>query len=340
MGLGEAIPVHLDLVPGLLLAGGVGLLGVLVAMPKIIPKLHGAGITGRDINKPDRPVVAEMGGIGVFLAFNAGVFTLLLVHPLPATAQLLILVALITTAGAALTGVMDDLVELRQRFKAFIPMVFAAPLAVYLNDYTIRFPLVGSVDFMLLYPLVLVPVGIASASNSFNMLEGYNGLGAGMGLVMTVAMGLLVTWAGHPEALVILVPFGGALLGFLWFNLYPAKVFPGDTLTLLTGAVLAAAAMIGKVEFWGLLLFLPHIVEFVLKARGSFTGKNFADRVEPDPPRAPRLHYAGKVESLVHVPLKRFRMREPTMAYLFWGLEALLAALVLVAFVATRGGAA
>ena len=328
MGLGDSIAVHATFEQALLAATVTAFVGTLVVMPRVIRKLRGAGVVGRDINKPGRPEVAEMGGIGVFLTFNAGVFVFLVLAGAGFVDHELVLVSLVTLAGAAMTGIIDDLVELRQRFKAFIPVVFAAPLAIYVSDYTITFPFVGSVSFGLLYPLVLVPLGITCASNSFNMLEGYNGLGAGVGIVMVAAMCALILLVGDPVAFVLLLPFGAALVAFLFFNRYPARVFPGDTLTLLAGALLAAAAMIGKIEFWGALLFIPHILEFILKARGSFMGKNFADEVVPDPPRAPRLIFHGKTESLTHIPLKRWRMREPTLSAFFWVLEGALALIV------------
>lgn len=336
MPLADALPVHLPLEQALVLGGVIAFLGTLAAMPRIIHKLRGAGIVGRDINKPGRPEVAEMGGIGVFLGFYTGVFAILLTYEVPLLDQTVVLVALITAAGAAMTGVMDDLIELRQRFKAFIPLVFAAPLAVYLSDYTIAFPLVGAIDFGLAYPLLLVPFGIACAANSFNMLEGYNGLGAGMGLIMTAALALMVWVQGTHAALLLLLPLGGALLAFLVFNKYPAKAFPGDTMTLLVGAVLAAAAMIGKVEFWGALLFLPHIVEFFLKAKGKFEAENFARHVEARAGKAPLLGYEGPTESLTHVVLKGRRLTEPAISATFWGLEAALAAAALTGFILTR----
>lgn len=335
MVLGDLAP-QLAFWPALGVAGLVALVGTFVAMPRIILKLVGAGITGRDINKPGRPVVAEMGGIGVFLGLNAGVFVFLVLHDLPAREQTLLLAGLMTAAGAAMTGVIDDLVELRQRFKAFIPLVFAAPLAIFVSDYAVTFPGIGAVDFGLLYPLALVPLGIACAANGFNMLEGYNGLGAGLGIITAAALCVLVVLNGHLEALAILVPLGASLAAFLWFNKYPARAFPGDTMTLLVGALLAAGAIIGKVEFWGALLFVPHVVEFFLKARGSFVAENFARRAYSTGNGAPILDYDGRTESLTHVVLKLGGMTEPKVSAVFWGMQLLLALLVVGAFVLLR----
>lgn len=336
MSLLEALGASIGLRAALALGIAVALLGALLVTPKAIRKLRGAGITGRDVHKPGRPEVPEMGGLAVFLAFNMGVFTVLALGNLPATHLSLLLASLIVAAGACVTGVLDDLIALRQRFKAFIPLAFAAPLALFVQDYRVAFPLVGPVDLGLVYPLVLVPLAIACASNGFNMLEGYNGMGAGMGIIMAAAISALAILQGTLVGLALLFPLVGALGGFLWFNHYPARVFPGDTMTLLVGAVLAAGAILSKVEFWAALLFVPHVVEFFLKARGHFEAENFA-AIDSAAHNPALLRYEGPTESLTHVVLRRQGMTEPGVTRFFWGLEAVLAALVVLAFVASRG---
>lgn len=337
MSLAEMLGLGLG--PRLALAIGlsVALVGALLVTPKTLRKLRGAGIVGRDRHKPGAPEVPEMGGLAVFLAFNAGVFAVLATAGFPLSQQAVVLAGVITAAGACITGVLDDLVDLRQRFKAFIPLVFAAPLALYAPDTRIAFPLLGSVDFGLFYPLVLVPLAVTCASNGFNMLEGYNGMGAGLGIVLGTAIAALAILQGNLAGLALLFPLIGALGGFLYYNVYPARGFPGDTMTLLTGAVLASGAILSKVEFWAALLFLPHIVEFFLKARGHFEAENFAERVPGDTSDPPLLQYRGPTESLTHIPMKRRPMTERGLTHFFWGLEALLAVTVLAVFVALRG---
>lgn len=335
MSLAELFGPGLGLRGALALGLVVAMLAALVVTPRAMRKLRGAGIVGRDRHKPGEPEVPEMGGLAVFIAFNLGVFAVLALGGVSAPAQVLLLASLIVAAGACITGVIDDLVALRQRFKAFIPLAFAAPLALFAPTSYVAFPLVGPVELGLLYPLVLVPLAITCASNGFNMLEGYNGLGAGVGIVIAAALSVLAIHQGTLTGLVLLFPLIGALGGFLWFNAYPARVFPGDTMTLLTGAVLASGAILSKVEFWGALLFVPHILEFFLKARGHFKAQNFA-RIVDAQQEPPVLTYEGPTESLTHLVLSRRRMTERGVALAFWGLETVLALAVIGAALATR----
>ncbi|MHB8632534.1 MAG: MraY family glycosyltransferase [Thermoplasmatota archaeon] len=304
-----------------------------IVTPRAISKLRGAGIVARDRHKPDLPEIAEMGGLAVFLAFNVGAFAILGSRNLEPAVQVLVLASLVVCAGACITGILDDLISLRQRFKAVIPLAFAAPLAVYVESYQVTFPFVGVVDFRLLYPLLLVPLGIAFASNAFNMLEGFNGLGAGLGIALAMALGAMAVLSGNLAGLAILVPMVGALAAFLFYNAFPARVFPGDTMTLLVGASLACGAILSKLEFWVALLMLPHFVEFALKASASFKVQSFADRVDAEG----HLFRDAPVRSLTHVPMKiRPGISERGLVRVLWGAHAAYCGVVLCGFLLAR----
>ncbi|MHB1261329.1 MAG: MraY family glycosyltransferase [Thermoplasmatota archaeon] len=302
----------------------VAFLVALNLAPIAIKKLRGAGMVGRDRHKPDRPEVAEMGGIIVFGGFMAGLFVMLMLADLGDRIDALVLATAILGCGAAIAGILDDFLALRQRFKAFLPFVFALPLALFVDDSTIVFPVLDAVDLGIAYALVLVPLAVACGSNSFNMLEGFNGLGAGLGLIMAVGISVAAWIGGDLTGLMITVPLSGALVAFLFYNAYPAKIFPGDTMTLFVGAMLVSAAILSKVEFVAGVLFLPFIVEFFLKAQGSFEVQSFAARIE-----GRRLYHEGPIRSLTHVALGRRGSTERTVVTRLWLLEVGLVAVTL-----------
>lgn len=275
---GQYLGYREALLIGFLVAG----VACILVMPRAIRKLHGAGIVGKDRHKPGRPEVAEMGGLAVFLAFNAGVFSILAVALDLGLAVELILLALVVVTGATMAGILDDLIDLRQKFKTLISFAFALPLSLFVADYTVWFPLIGVVDLGWAYPLLLVPVAVACASNGFNMLEGFNGLGAGLGIINATTLIVVSLLSGNLLGLALLGPLVGALVGFWTFNAYPARVFPGDTMTLMVGATLACAAIIGKVEFWAGVLLIPQILEFAMKARSRFPTRQWGGQLQPD----------------------------------------------------------
>lgn len=296
-----------------------------VAMPLLIRKLRGAGILGRDVNKPGAPEVPEMGGLGWFLGFYSGVFVALAFRLLNGELEPLYLAALITVAGAAMAGILDDLIKLRQRFKAFISFVFAAPMVVFASDYTIAIPLLGDVGFGLWYPLLLVPLGIAAAAQTMNMLEGFNGLSAGNSLL--IGLGLLAVSILRDDATVLplLAPFLAATLVFLAYNRHPARVFPGDIFTLSTGALLACVAIIGDMEVAGVIMFAPQILEFGMKfLRDLPSGEWWGDLDDEGLLHCPP---GGPVGLPQWVMKRTGGVTEPRLVMWLWGIQALFVAL-------------
>jgi UDP-N-acetylglucosamine--dolichyl-phosphate N-acetylglucosaminephosphotransferase len=260
-----------------------------------------------------------MGGLAVVIGFYVGV-NVLTIWGENNLASSIFYLSLLAVLGAAVTGIMDDLFSLRQRVKAFLPFIFAIPLGNLMVETGNTVLL--AVDFGILM-LFIAPFGITSASNATNMLEGFNGLGAGMGIIITSAMIALSVALGRTEGLFLLLPLLGALAAFLWFNKYPAKIFPGDSMTLFVGATVACAAIIANLKSFGAVLFIPMIVEFFLKARGHFKGENYGT-IEEDG----TLSYDGRIESLAHVIMKRRRVNERQLVYILWGIEILVSVIV------------
>lgn len=324
------LPADWSLGDGRLWAAGAGLaFAVTVAlMPLAIRKLRGARIVGKDRHKPGRPDVAEMGGLGLFAGLMAGSVVMLAASGLTAPDSSMALAALLAVSGAALVGVLDDLIALRQRFKAVLPFAFAAPLALFVQDTAVAFPW-GTVDFGLLYPLLLVPLGVACASNGANMLEGFNGLGAGLALIIASALSVLAILTGNHLGLVVLIPLAAACLGFLLFNFHPARAFPGDVGTLTMGAALAVGAMLGKLEFPGALMFLLVVAEFLVKARNGFPTVGWGGDLRDGKLYAPPKRPVGLAQMLLKAT---GGVHERTLVLLFYALQAALCAAVVVAF--------
>lgn len=272
-----------------------------------------------------------MGGLGVVLGFYVGV-TLLVVFssPTDAPARPYFYAALLASLGAGVVGLLDDMFGIRKRTKAILPFVLALPLgaAVYESgDVT----LVGlNLGVLMVFA---VAAGITSAANAANMLEGLNGLGAGTMIIMTTAMIALTFLVGSSEGAFLLFPLLGSLIAFLWYNRYPSRVFPGDSMTLFAGATIAAAAIVSSPSMKTLaaVLFVPMIVEFVLKARGRFQAENYG---EPD--QGGKLHYSGRVQSLTHLVMKWRPLKEWQIVVALWCVEGIVSGGLVLGVLACR----
>jgi len=251
-----------------------------VSLPWFIPRLLKAGISGKDMNKPGRIVVAEMGGFAIVGGFIMGVLLAIALSTFRISTSELnltyLLAGLSTILLTGLIGVIDDLLLLDQRVKAVLPVIASLPLvALKVGVTSMVVPFFGSVDFGILFPLVLIPIAITGASNATNMLAGFNGLEAGLGVVMCSTVALVGYSFGRVESVVLALAMLGALLAFLKYNWYPGKILIGDVGTLSIGAVVASSVIIGNIEKVGIILIIPFFVELYLKARGKFKAQSW-----------------------------------------------------------------
>ncbi len=251
-------------------------------LPILIKALVSKGLVGRDMHKPDDVRVADTGGLAIAVGIvSAMLFAIgwmtFITHDQGATWNVvLLLAASVTVLILEIIGLYDDLFEIRQSVKAVLPMVAAVPLmAIAAGTTTMNLPFIGETDFGPFYVFALIPLGLTVASNLTNMLAGFNGSEAGMGIVMFVTMSILFFAHGQPVPLIISLAMVGSLLAFLRYNWYPAKVFPGDAGTFLIGGVLATVVIIGNMEAAGAILVIPHVIDFFIKAKNRFP-KSFA----------------------------------------------------------------
>jgi phospho-N-acetylmuramoyl-pentapeptide-transferase len=214
--------------------------------------------------KPRRPLG---GGLAIVLASTMGLLVAaLLIRHGPAPSALWVLPL---TWAYALIGLLDDLKKARGRGLAdrskFLLQLMVSLLYGFLlwrsgAGHDVRVPFAeGPVDFGLFYVPFAALVILATA-NAVNLSDGVDGLAAGaaaISLLGLAALGLLdPSRAVGPTCW----PFIGAVLGFLVYNLPPARLLMGDTGALGIGAALAALAISAHAEFWLLLLGAPFVV--------------------------------------------------------------------------------
>jgi UDP-N-acetylglucosamine--dolichyl-phosphate N-acetylglucosaminephosphotransferase len=246
-----------------------------VGFPIIIPRLKRAGIVGKNMNSNSKEEIPEMGGLMIAAGFGAGIVASIFLRTFfdifLSVSLTSILAALSTILIVVIIGVFDDLISISQKVKAFLPAFAALPLMAIKEGYSIiRIPFMGLVDFGIFYPLVLVPLGITGAANAVNMLAGFNGLEVGMGVVAVGSLAIIAYLIGQTTALIILMAALGALIATLYYNWYPAKILVGDVGTLSIGAVIASAVIIGNYETAGVILVIPYVVDFLIKAKNGF----------------------------------------------------------------------
>jgi UDP-N-acetylglucosamine--dolichyl-phosphate N-acetylglucosaminephosphotransferase len=241
----------------------------------MIPRFKEGGIVGRNRNSLEQEEIAEMGGLVIVAGFSAGIILLISLKTFfdffPLVSLTSILAAFSTVMIVSLIGIFDDLISIKQGIKAFMPVFAALPLIALKEGFTVmKVPFIGFVDFGIYYHLILIPLGITGAANAVNMLAGFNGLEAGMGLVAVGSLAVIAFLIGETTAFILSIIVLGALFATLYFNWFPAKVLVGDVGTLTIGAVIAGIVIIGNFEMAGGVIIIPYVVDFIIKAKNRF----------------------------------------------------------------------
>lgn len=306
----------------LVISGGCGFIAFLVtflAMPSLINRLKKAEIVGKDIHKLSKPEVAEMGGIGILFGFSIAI--MVGVYLCPAwKSQLTITLIVILLTG--IIGIVDDLIMLSSKEKLILLWIAGLPI-MWVTPPNV------SIFYML-----SIPVAVSIASNLTNMLAGLNGIETGLGVIAMTSLTLSCIIMNKFDVAIISFSMLGALIAFLFYNKYPANVFPGDVGTLIIGACIAIVAFIGRVKIIAFIVLIPNIIDGILKfySAGVMERQNF----KPTQVKEDGLLVApqGGFNSLIRSILKK-PMKENQVVYIIWAIGLVFGLIgILVAYFA------
>jgi UDP-GlcNAc:undecaprenyl-phosphate GlcNAc-1-phosphate transferase len=183
-------------------------------------------------------------------------------------------------------GLIDDFRDLRARYKLGIQLLVA--LGVCAAGFRFEY-LPTPAGQIALGPLswILTLIWIVGISNAINMIDGMDGLAGGISLIASVSYGTLLLGFGDSAGAMASFVLAGAIVGFLFFNLPPARIFMGDSGSLLIGFCLAALPLLGdtghprtlSVLAAGTILAVPVFDVFAAILRRKRRGKRV---MEPD----------------------------------------------------------
>jgi len=316
---------------------------VVLVLPKWIKKCRKIGLLWEDMNKLGHPRnVASSGGVVVVLAFVLGVLFYVAVRTFilgedGVTLEIFSLLGVILIL--AIIGLTDDLLGwqhggLSIRFRIFLAIMASIPLIVInAGHHVVNFPFMGPTNIGLFFPLVLIPLAVAGAATTYNFLAGFNGLEAGQGVIILSFLSFVAYATGSAWLAMVGLCMVAALIGFYFYNKYPAKVFPGDSLTYAIGALIAGMAILGNFERIALFVFIPYLIEIVLKSRGKLKKHSFGIPNKKGGLEMPH----GKVYGSTHMAiliLSKFKkkVREKDVVYLIFIFQILICLLALFIF--------
>lgn len=188
-----------------------------------------------------------------------------------------LLIVLFVFVAYALLGFLDDFTKLKRKqneglteIQKLFGQVVIAVVFFYIYMRSGSEPLLWfhafnlKIDVGWLYGFFILFMLVAT-SNAVNITDGLDGLAGGLSFIATLVMGI-ITWstdwlAGYQDIAIFCFILAGAVLGFLVFNTYPAKVFMGDTGSLALGGVLAAVAILTRHELTFAVIMGVFVIE-------------------------------------------------------------------------------
>ncbi len=201
--------------------------------------------------------VPTMGGIAVVAGMMTSLFLWLPFHY--ETEQICFFFSIAVLLSL---GIMDDLKDLTARYKFMIQIGLATLMAISGVRITSFEGLFGIYDLPIAAQYTFTLLTIAGITNAFNLIDGIDGLAGGLGFMSLAILGIFLTINGDITSALIAFSLAGAIVAFLYFNFNPAKIFLGDTGSLVLGFSIAVLCI--RLMQVNTLTTLPHAPLFIL----------------------------------------------------------------------------
>ena len=208
----------------------------------------------------DHPI-PRMGGLAIFLGF---LLSVVLFADITRQVRGVLLGAVLIVA----CGAIDDVVNLRAWIKLLV-QIAAAVIAVA-HGVVIEFfsnPNIFSPYELLNLGWLAIPVTvlwIVGITNSVNLIDGLDGLAVGVSTIASTTMFVVALLVSEGNVALLLAALMGACIGFMPYNLNPAKIFMGDTGALLLGYVLSTVSVVGMFKTYALVTFVVPMLALFL----------------------------------------------------------------------------
>ena len=236
-------------------AMGVALIVALILTPvvKSLAQKVGAVDVPKDNRRMHDHPIPRMGGLAIFFGFIAS--TLLFVAMTPQIRGMLLGAVIIVVLG-----IFDDIYSLKASLK-FVIQIIAALVAVMSGNVIeiISNPNVFSANLYwdlgwLAYPATVI--WIVAITNAVNLIDGLDGLACGVSTISSMTLLVIAMSVGEVPIALMVAALCGGCLGFLPYNLNPAKIFMGDTGSTFLGFVLAVISVQGLFKLYTIISFV------------------------------------------------------------------------------------
>ncbi|MFR5251762.1 MAG: MraY family glycosyltransferase [Butyricicoccus sp.] len=213
----------------------------------------------KDARRMHKKPIPRLGGLAIYGGFLCSI---LIFGQLYETMMCVLLGAAIIVA----LGIFDDVLALGAKLK-FVVQIVAAAIPVCIGDLQIG--LFTNLNPLLDTPFVhlgilAVPVTIiwiVGITNAVNLIDGLDGLAVGVSSIAAITMLAVALLTGNMPIAITMAALAGACIGFMPYNLNPAKIFMGDTGSTFLGYMLATVSIMGLFKFYAVISFaVPFLI--------------------------------------------------------------------------------
>ena len=195
-----------------------------------------------------RPI-PRIGGIGIYAAFMVSVLVQMSISDL--SPELMTSLWGLLAGGTIIVaiGIIDDYRDLPAKVK-LLGQIFAA--CVLVIGFDVRIDVItdplGDFIYLEYFAIPATIFWVVGLTNTVNLIDGLDGLAAGVSSIAAVTIFLVAMEEGIPFVAMITAALAGAAIGFLYYNFNPARIFMGDTGSMFLGFMLAGISVIGAVK--------------------------------------------------------------------------------------------
>jgi UDP-GlcNAc:undecaprenyl-phosphate/decaprenyl-phosphate GlcNAc-1-phosphate transferase len=241
----------------------ISFLVIIFLMPAAIRSLAAKGRVVPDAHKRDKPMIPRPAGPVIMAGIAAAEIVLYLL-----TMNTAVLAVLLSTAIAFAVGYVDDSRVMPGWFKPVALLAAAVPLVV-LNLYLggVHGDSLNLVFGRAFIPLLYIPlifVIMPITGNTINSIDVLNGVASGFIIIATIPLLASIAIFGSHEVFLAALPLLFAAVAFYKYHKFPSRIFPGDSGTLLLGAMYGALAIAGSSEIIGVISLLPAVMNSFL----------------------------------------------------------------------------
>ncbi len=233
----------------------------LIAIPPIISLIRKYNLFDKPNARKEHTVpIPTMGGLAIVAGMMISLF---LWFPFSnSIPQICFFFSVLVMFGL---GIMDDLKDLSAKYKFIIQTGLAGLIALSGIRIVSFEGLFGIYELPMMAQYTFTFLAIVGITNAFNLIDGIDGLAGGIGFMSLVILGLFLTLSGDVNTALIAFALSGGIMAFMYFNLNPARIFMGDTGSLILGFVIAVLCIrLLQVNIFSANSIIPHAPVFVL----------------------------------------------------------------------------